>query len=138
MSSEKQKQNVFKSLKDRLYGFSYTTRVTVTFALIAVMTATVAVGVLSYVWEQHFQVYTRENVQTLAEKTAENIGSHYVSAHKKLQQEDEAQSGGEGACFTILIPLYDYDRIKALKDRQDGAKKPNGKGKGHSKGRKQA
>ena len=97
MSSEKQKQNVFKSLKDRLYGFSYTTRVTVTFALIAVMTATVAVGVLSYVWEQHFQVYTRENVQTLAEKTAENIGSHYVSAHKKLQQEDEAQSGGEGA-----------------------------------------
>ncbi len=86
MCPDKQKKSFFKSLKDRLYGFSYTTRVTVTFALIAVMTATVAVGVLSYVWEQHFQVYTRENVQTLAEKTAENISSHYMTARKGLNE----------------------------------------------------
>lgn len=92
MSSEK--KNVFKNLKDRLYGFSYTTRVTVTFALIAVMTATVAVGVLSYVWEQHFQVYTRENVQTLAEKTAENISAHYESAHSE-QMQLEGDGAGE-------------------------------------------
>mgnify|MGYP002518488107 CR=1 FL=1 len=62
---------------DWFYGFSYTTRVTVTFALVAIMTVVVAMGVLSYVWEEHFQAYTRENVQQLAEATAENIANRY-------------------------------------------------------------
>ena len=41
-------------------NLSYTTRVTAAFAFIAAMTALVAVGVVSFVWEQHFQTYTRE------------------------------------------------------------------------------
>ena len=41
------------------------------------MTVVVAMGVLSYVWEEHFQAYTRENVQQLAEATAENIANRY-------------------------------------------------------------
>ena len=51
-------------------NLSYTTRVTMAFALIAGMTVLVAVGVLSFVWEQHFQSYTRENVQITAEVAA--------------------------------------------------------------------
>ena len=73
-----------ETLKERFYGYSYTTRVTVTFALIAAMTAIVAVGVLSYVWEQHFQAYTRENVHYIAESTAESIGKRYEGVHQSL------------------------------------------------------
>ena len=41
------------------------------------MTVVVAMGVLSYVWEEHFQAYTRENVQQLADTTAANIANRY-------------------------------------------------------------
>ena len=58
-------------------GLTYTTRVTLTFALIAAMTALVAVGVLSFVWEQHFQTYTRENVQETADAISEQIAESY-------------------------------------------------------------
>ena len=39
-------------------NLSYTSRVTLAFAAIAAMTALVAIGVVSFVWEQHFQTYT--------------------------------------------------------------------------------
>ncbi len=59
--------------------FTYTTRVTVSFALIAAMTALVAVGVLSFVWEDHFKAYTRENMDTMAERVAESVASRLES-----------------------------------------------------------
>lgn len=58
-------------------SLSYTTKVTLGFALISVMTAMVAFGVLSFVWEQHFQTYTRENMQRVADTTAQAIASRY-------------------------------------------------------------
>ena len=73
-------EDTFRSrLHDFFYGFSYTTRVTVTFALVSMMTVVVAMGVLSYVWEEHFQTYTRENVEQLAGTTASSIAEHYES-----------------------------------------------------------
>ena len=59
-------------------SLSYTTRVTISFALIAAMTALVAIGVVSFVWEQHFQTYTRENMQTVADTTAEQVDKRLV------------------------------------------------------------
>ena len=41
------------------------------------MTALVAIGVLSFVWEQHFQTYTQANIYKLAESTAEQIAEIY-------------------------------------------------------------
>lgn len=59
-----------------LWGrLTYTTRVTVSFALIAAMTALVAVCVLSLVWEGHFKSYTRENMDTMAERIADGVAS---------------------------------------------------------------
>lgn len=58
-------------------SFTYTTRVTAAFAFIAAMTALVAIGVLSFVWEQHFQTYTQENMKSLAESTASTIEGIY-------------------------------------------------------------
>ena len=60
-------------IHDWFFGFSYTTRVTVTFSLVAIMTVVVAMGVLSYVWEEHFQAYTRENVQQLRRQHCEPL-----------------------------------------------------------------
>ena len=58
-------------------SLSYTARVTLAFALIAAMTALVAIGVVSFVWEQHFQTYTRDNMESVATITAEQIADRY-------------------------------------------------------------
>lgn len=58
-------------------NLSYTTRVTAAFAFIAAMTALVAIGVVSFVWEQHFQTYTRDNMQSVADTTATQIAAKY-------------------------------------------------------------
>ncbi len=61
----------------RWSSLPYTTRVTISFSLIAAMTALVAIGVVSLVWEQHFQTYTQENMRQVAETTAEQIAERY-------------------------------------------------------------
>ena len=100
-SKKKSNKGLIGTLKERLSGLSYTTRVTVTFAFIAAMTAFVAVGVLSYVWEQHFQAYTRENVSYIAERTAENISTRYQNVHAselaELGNAASAQNHADGA-----------------------------------------
>ncbi|MBE6466316.1 cell wall metabolism sensor histidine kinase WalK [Denitrobacterium detoxificans] len=67
--------------KKRWGNLTYTTRVTAAFALVSAMTALVAFGVLSFVWEQHFQTYTRENMQRIASTTASAIGSKYEQSN---------------------------------------------------------
>ena len=61
-------------------SLSYTARVTISFSLIAAMTALVAIGVVSIVWEQHFHEYTQDNMKAVAETTAEQIASRYEDA----------------------------------------------------------
>ena len=58
-------------------NLSYTTRVTAAFAFIAAMTALVAIGVVSFVWEQHFQTYTRDNIERTAQQVAQDIAENY-------------------------------------------------------------
>jgi len=57
--------------------FSYTARVTISFALISVMTIIVAFGVLSFVWSGHFQEYTHDNMERTAASTALAIAENY-------------------------------------------------------------
>lgn len=64
----------------RSRGITYTMRVILAFALVSFMTALVSIAVLSYVWEQHFQTYTRENMQNIAETTAQAIGARYAAS----------------------------------------------------------
>lgn len=58
-------------------NLSYVTRMTLSFAAVAAMTALVAIVVLSIVWNQHFTSYTRENMFITARATAENIAAEY-------------------------------------------------------------
>ena len=65
----------------RWSSFSYTTRMTLSFAFIAAMTALVAIGVVSFVWERHFHAYTTDNMKSLAEATAEDIARNYETTN---------------------------------------------------------
>ena len=57
--------------------FSYTARLMGAFVLTAVMTAAIAASILAVVWENQFQSYTRENMENLATKTANQISKEY-------------------------------------------------------------
>lgn len=59
-------------------NLTYTTRLTISFAAIAAMTAIVAIGVLSFVWEQHFQTYTKANLDNTANGIATKIATRYA------------------------------------------------------------
>ena len=60
-------------------SLSYRARMTLSFALIAAMTAIVSILVVSIVWEQHFQQYTADNMQEVAETTADQIAERYAT-----------------------------------------------------------
>lgn len=57
--------------------FTFGTRLTITFALTAVMTVGILVFILSFVWEGQFQRYARSNMQQLANATASELALHY-------------------------------------------------------------
>lgn len=61
-----------------LSRFSYATKLAGAFALVAVMTALIAASILAVVWEDQFQSYTRENMDSLALTTAARIGEAYA------------------------------------------------------------
>lgn len=75
---QKPSNNPNRRSDQRWFNFSYANKVTLAFALVAVMTALVAFGVVSFVWQGHFQTYTRENVQRLADNTAAQIATRYA------------------------------------------------------------
>ena len=52
---------------------SFTTKVMGSFAFISFLTILVAFGVLSFVWEQHFQEYTHDNMERLAQSVATSV-----------------------------------------------------------------
>lgn len=58
-------------------SWKYSTRLAVSFALISVMTVVVSFGVLSFTWTGHFQSYTHDNLQTLADTTAAQVAENY-------------------------------------------------------------
>ena len=58
----------------------YSVRMTFYFALISAMTALILVIVLALVWEGQFQSYTRENMQRLANSTAEDVSERFIQA----------------------------------------------------------
>ncbi len=73
--------------KFRWSSLSYSARMTLAFALIAAMTTVVAIGVVSFVWGQHFQSYTRENIQYVADITAERLALRYETDNESFTPE---------------------------------------------------
>lgn len=59
---------------------SYTKKMTIAFAATSVMTAVVFLLVLAVVWEDQFNTYTRQNMQSLAQATASTLAAKYEEA----------------------------------------------------------
>lgn len=75
-----------KRRRTKWSSLSYATRLTTSFAAVAAMTALVAIGVISFVWEQTFQAYTTENIQSLANVTARRIQEDYQAKQAAREQ----------------------------------------------------
>lgn len=117
--------------KFRLRSLSYTTRVTFYFAAIAAMTALIAIGVVSIVWQQHFQQYTAANMQSVAEMTANRIEARYEAVDAftpyVLDPANSAVSltDGIGMQVTDASGEVVYDSAAITIDESSGAKAPS-------------
>ncbi len=103
-----------KRAKVRWSSFSYTTRMTLAFAFIAAMTALVAIGVVSFVWEQHFQTYTADNMETLADTTANRIADNYEHTGD-LWNPDTTKPAAQATEMTSGVG-YTADNMETLAD----------------------
>lgn len=63
------------------FKISFTTRVVLVALAVAITSILVSILVLSFVWNEHFQTYARDNVQRLADSTAAAIAQGYEDSH---------------------------------------------------------
>ena len=83
-------------------GRPYVTSLTFAFALTAIMTALVLVAVLAIVWEPQFMAYTRQNMQGLADSTADAISEAYAEAGE-MNEEVAAVAGSASAVSSEIV-----------------------------------
>ena len=96
---------------DEKKGFtiSFTKRVMLVSIAVSLITIISSVVVLSAVWNQHFQSYTRENVQRVADGTAAAIADGY-------EQSNGDWYGGALSAATSASSLYDsvYLQVRTI------------------------
>ncbi len=116
-SESRRRRGLVDAVRDWWSGLTYTTRVTAAFAFIAAMTALVAIGVLSFVWQQHFHTYTQENMKSLAESTATRIEEVYETSHTLHDPQVEAVAKyAESLNSGVGVAVIDNTTGKAVYD----------------------
>ena len=114
---KKRKKKPFQGVRNWWNNLTYATRMTMAFALIAAMTAMVAIGVLSFVWQQHFHTYTQENMKSLAESTASRIEEVYDTSHTLHDPQVEAVAKyAESLNSGVGVAIIDNTTGKAVYD----------------------
>ena len=83
----------------------FSVRMTLYFALIAAMTALMLVIVLAVVWEGQFQDYTRENMQRLADSTAEDVSERYAETGMWTREVFEEVRGAAAVSGDVSIQV---------------------------------
>lgn len=91
------------------FTISFTKRVMLVSIAVSLITIISSVVVLSAVWNQHFQSYTRENVQRVADGTAAAIADGY-------EQSNGDWYGGALSASTSASSLYDsvYLQVRTI------------------------
>lgn len=91
------------------FTISFTKRVMLVSVAVSLITIISSVVVLSAVWNQHFQSYTRENVQRVADGTAAAIADGY-------EQSNGDWYGGALSAATSASSLYDsvYLQVRTI------------------------
>ena len=97
----------------------YSTRLMLSFALTAVMTAAILVAVLSFVWEGQFQSYTRQNMQRVATSTAETLSSHYAEVGEWTPEVIANVTAASALSDDIGVQLVDAEGIILYDDKEN-------------------
>ena len=106
-SSSRSSWNTIKPSPKR--GRPYSTSLTLGFALTAIMTAVVLVVVLAMVWEGQFMAYTRQNMQSIADSTAESISEAYQQTSELDETAAAAAAGASSLSSDIVVQVVDAE-----------------------------
>lgn len=85
------------------------------FVLVAILTALVMTLVLGYTWERQFRGYTRENMQRLAQATADTLSSEYQDKGEWNDSVLEYARTASSASTDIVVQVLD-ERGKVIYD----------------------
>ncbi len=108
-------------------GRPYATSLSFAFALTAIMTALVLVAVLGIVWEGQFMAYTRSNMQTIANSTAESISDLYARTGELSEEVVSAAEAASSLSPDIVVQVSDSEGNVLYDDtwaRADAAAQP--------------
>lgn len=103
-------QETVKRKAHRFSNLSYATRMTIAFAAIAALTALVAIGVLSFVWDQHFKNYTTDNMQTVATQTAREVAKGYEESHSWLSERTTNPAWYASTYYNTRVQIFKADK----------------------------
>ena len=105
--SNKTSYNTVKPAPKQGFGGTFRIKMMLFFALVAVVTAVVMTLVLAYVWEGQFRGYTRENMQRLAQSTADTLSAEYRQAGKWTDGTLEYARSASSASSDIGVQVID-------------------------------
>lgn len=80
LNAESRDQYPEEGEEKKRFSLTFTGKVILTALIVSLITVLASIIVLSVVWEQHFQSYTRENIQRIADATAASIAEGYESS----------------------------------------------------------
>lgn len=119
-SSNRASYNTVRPAPHSPLAGSFRMKMMLFFALVAVVTAVVMTIVLAYVWEGQFRGYTRENMQRLAQATADTLSSEYQEVGELTDEALEYARTASSASDEIGVQVIDerghvlYDDTWAL------------------------
>lgn len=119
-SSNRASYNTVRPTPKARLGGTFRTKIMLFFGLVAIVTAVVMTLVLAYTWEAQFRGYTRENMQRLADSTAETLSAEYQEKGKWTNEVLEYARSASSASTDIGVQVLDargrvlYDDTWAL------------------------
>lgn len=107
-------------------NISFTKRVMLVSIIVSLITIISSIIVLSVVWDQHFQSYTRENMQRVADTTAGAIAQGYKESNGWYGGALTAASSASSLYDTVYIQVKAEDGSIVYDDREDQVLGPVG------------
>ena len=95
---------------------SFASRLTLSFVLVAVMTAALLVAVLAIVWESQFQFYTRTNMQNLVTNIANSLSIAYEENGGWTEQTLAAAAAASSQVTDVGIQVLNADSVIVYDD----------------------
>ena len=108
-SSNRSSYNTVRPAPKSSLGGTFRTKMMLFFALVAVVTAVVMTVVLAYTWEGQFRGYTRENMQRLANSTADTLSAEYQQHGKWTNGVLDYARSASSASTDVGVQVLDAD-----------------------------